>query len=393
VHRTKKWLACGVLVVIAMMAVVGCGSGGSSTGTESTATESTTTESSGGSGESGSGGETAWLSEAETAADQAAAFPTTIPTTELGPFKPKPEGSIYHVACNQALTGCARFAEALKAASGALGYKFQLCDGGTTTQTIAKCFTNAVNAKPSAIVVNGIGDEEAQEGYEAAAAANIPIVGSLTGNAPGGVKGVVTEVNGSTCENEGKTIANWVMADSEGKANVLFVGTQTYKCNQQRQTGFLSAIEACTTCDVQTLEYSIESISTTLPQQIQSKLQSDSSIEYVIATPDAAALSAVQAVRQSGKSESVKVAGFDGDAPNVALVKSGEIDAAETATGFGQDGWIAADAAARAIAGQKVPKDSPDTILLITNKNAGEIEGSQYQGVPNYEEQFEKLWE
>jgi ribose transport system substrate-binding protein len=393
VHWTRKWLACGVVVAIALIAVTGCGGGGSSTGAQSTGTESGGGSTTSSTESGGSGAETAWLGEAETAAEEAAAFPKTIPTTELGAFKPKPGGSIYHVACNQALTGCARFAEALKAASGALGYKFSLCDGGTTTQTIAKCFTNAVNAKPSAIVVNGIGAEEAQEGYEAAAAAGIPIVGSLTGNTPGGVKGVVTEVNGSTCENEGKTIANWVITDSGGKGNILFAGTQTYKCNQQRQAGFLSAIEACTTCSVQTLEYSIETISTTLPQQIQSKLQSDPSIEYVIATPDAAALSAVQAVRQSGKSESVKVAGFDGDAPNVALVKSGEIDAAETATGFGQDGWIAADAAARSIAGQKVPKDSPDTILLITNKNAGEIEGSQYQGVPNYEEQFEKLWE
>jgi len=364
--------------------VVGCGSDDKSSDSgDSGATAAQTTAA------AGDSGAPAWLTAAQDAAKKATAFPDKIQSAQLGSFTPKPSATIYHVACNLALGGCARFSAALKAGSEALGYKFKVCNGGTSADTIAKCFTNAVNAKPDVIVANGIGADIAGDGYAAAKKAGIPILGSLTGNTPGAVPGVATEVNGATCEAEGNDLANWVIADSAGKANILFAGTKTYACNQQRQAGFLSTIKACETCKVTTLEYAIDAIQSALPQQLQSALQSNADATYVVATPDAAALAAVDAVRQSGKQ--IKVAGFDGDAPNVALVKKGDIDAAEVTTGFAEDGWTAADAAARVIAGEKVPNVVSGTRIVLDKSNVDQVD-EQYEGVTGYPDQFKALW-
>lgn len=332
----------------------------------------------------------AWLTSAQTAAAEATKIPDSVPSNDLGEFDPPKDQTIYHVACNLALEGCSKIANAIEGGTKALGYKFEKCDGGTTADTIGACFTNAVNAKPDAIVVNGIDVNTAGDGYAAAAKAGIPIIGTFTGN-PEGAEGVKTEVAGDACTKQGTALANWIIADSKGKANALFVGTKTFACNIQRQESFVEAMKACETCKTETLEFAIDAIQSGLPQQLQSAIQTKPDLTYIVGTFDAVALAATDAIRQAGKSDAIKVAGFDADAPNLELVRKGDIQVADITTGSTEPGWAAADAAGRAIAGDDLPPIVSTSQVLLTKDNIGEIDGT-YVGATGFEDQFKTLW-
>jgi ribose transport system substrate-binding protein len=369
-----------LLAALAMTGVAACGSSNDSGSKNSGAAKSSTQQASA----------PAWLTAAQTAATEATKVPSTVPSNDLGPFSPPKGKTIYHVACNLALEGCSKIANAIEGGTKALGYTFQKCDGGTTADKIGACFTNAVNAKPDAIVVNGIDVNTAGDGYAAAAKAGIPIIGTFTGN-PEGANGVKTEVAGDACTKEGTALANWIIGDSKGKANALFVGTKTFACNIQRQESFLAAMKACTTCKADTLEFAIDAIQSGLPQQLQSAIQSKTDLTYIVGTFDAIALAATDAIRQAGKSSSIKVAGFDADAPNLELVRKGDIQVADITTGSTEPGWAAADAAGRAIAGKTLPPTVSTSQVLLTKDNIGSIDKT-YIGATGFEAQFKKLW-
>jgi ribose transport system substrate-binding protein len=374
-----------VLALLAALAMTGgvaaCGSSNDDSSKDSASSQGTATAESA----------PAWLTQAESAAAEAVKIPDTVPSNDLGPFDPPKGKTIYHVACNLALEGCSKIANAIQSGTEALGYKFEKCDGGTTADKIGACFNNAINAKPDAIVVNGIGVDAAGDGYAAAEKAGIPIIGTFTGN-PEGAKGVKTEVAGDACTKEGTALADWIIADSKGKANALFVGTKTFTCNIQRQQSFLDEMKKCETCKTDTLEFAIDAIQSGLPQQLQSALQTKPDVTYIVGTFDAVALAATDAIRQAGKSDAIKVAGFDADAPNLELIKKGDIQVADITTGSTEPGWAAADAAGRAIAGNDLPPTVSTSQLLITKDNIDQLQGGTYVGATGFEDQFKKLW-
>ncbi|HUA03963.1 MAG TPA: substrate-binding domain-containing protein [Solirubrobacteraceae bacterium] len=384
--KVRSTLLALVTAVAVAGLTAGCGSSSSSSTTTASAAANTGTSSTA----AASSSTPSWLAAAQSATSQAEQVPTAILQTPLGSFKPKSSGTIFHVACNLALEGCTKLANGIKAGTLAIGYQFKLCNGGTTANQINECFTQAIAAHPTAIVVNGIGESDAANSFAAAAKAGVPIVGSFTGDSPG-INGVVTEVAGNTCAQQAKTVANAIIADSKGKANVLWVGTNTYTCNIQRQQGFLDQMKTCPTCTVKTLSFAIDAITSQLPSQLQSALQSNPNLTYVVGTFDAVALAATQAIRQAGKADSIKVAGFDGDAPDLQLVKEGSIQMWDDVTGGGEPGYAAVDAAARHAVNKQVPKVTDITTMLVTKSNYSQI-APAYQGPSGYEQQFKQLW-
>jgi ribose transport system substrate-binding protein len=376
-------------LLLVPLALAACGSSSTSSSSAGGGGASSSSASSSGSASSSSsssgGGAVAAAQQATTAAAQ---IPTKI-ATDLGTFSPKKNVYIYHVACSQALVGCANQTKALKAAAQALGYKFDFCDGGSTPDTIAKCFTNAINAKPDVIIPNGIGMTGAGDAFATAKAQNIPIVGLFTGDDPGAT-GVVTEVAGDACTKEGGVLADAVIADSAGQAHAAFIDTKDFNCNVQRLQGFKDEYSKCTTCAaLKTLDFSISGLQSDLPRQTQAFLQANPDLNYVVGTFDAVANTAVDAVRQSG--HSIKVAGFDADPANVQLVAKGDIQMWDITTGTSDPGWAAVDAAARVASGQSVPATISVSQVLITKDNSAQI-GQAYVGPTGYQDAYKHDW-
>jgi ribose transport system substrate-binding protein len=389
--RSLKVSVGVVVLLIAALAFSACGSSDdSSTGSTAASTAAAADTGTTAGADTTAAAEEPWLADAKKAAASLEQVPTEVSSSQLGPNKLAPEGSktIFHIAFSQAFEGAKHQTEGLKAGVEAMGYKFKLCDGGTAPNETAPCFTQAVNEKPAAVVINGFDAKTDGDGYAALAKAGIPIIGMNTGNPPG-VDGVATEVAQDLGKNEGTAMADYVIADTDGKANVLFLGT-TFTTNEDREAAFKAEIAKCTTCKFTTLEFPIDGIQSKLPQQLQAALQSNPDINWIVGTPDAAALAAADAVRQAGKADSIKVGGFDADAPNVALIEKGDIVAADIRSGTDEPGWIAADAAARAINGDKLPAILPVSMLIVTKNNLAD--GKNYKGAAGYEDTFKQLW-
>jgi ribose transport system substrate-binding protein len=398
-------LIVGAILVVAMAGMLtACGSS-SSDSTASGGSTAGAEETSGGEEEAGSeeassgeeaGGEGSSLQKE---AEEFATEPTSIlqPSLGLKPYTPKAGGEIFNISCDLSIVGCTTNSDQIKAATKKLGYGFQLCDAGTSPEAPENCFTQAINANPSAIVVNAVGGEQAAGGYAAAEQAGIPVVGVLTGD-PGDGSVAPVQSGSDGCYDEGTILAKAVAAENETDANVLFATESSIGCDVQRQKGFEAEFEkVCPECDFETLEFDLGTIENTLPQQMQAALNSNPELNWIVGVFDQAASIAVTQVQQAGKQEQVSVAGMDGNPANVQLMLEGQVQKFDVDFDIGPVAWGGVDAAARIYSGQKVPGEVPNGLpaqpYLLTQENVKKLGPSKtWPGPPNFEKEFEELW-
>jgi ribose transport system substrate-binding protein len=395
-------LAC--LAMAGLLAACGSSSSSSSSSGSTEAAE----ESSGG---EASGGEEAMGEEAGAEGEESSAGsksevaefatePTKIvqPSLGLKPFKPKAGGEIFNISCDLSIIGCSLSSNQIKAAAKAIGYSFQVCDSGSSPEGPEDCFKQAINAKPAGIVVNAVGAEQAAAGYKAAEEAGIPVVGVFTGD-PGDGSVAPVQSGADGCYDEGATLAKAIAAESEGDANVLFVTETSIGCDAQRQKGFEAEFQkVCSGCSYEELQFDLATIENTLPQQIQAALNSNPNLNWIVGVFDQAASIAVTQVQQAAKQEQISVAGMDGNPANVQLMLEGQVQKFDLAFDIGPVAWGGVDAAARIYSGQKVPNEVPNAIpaqpYLLTQENVkGLGESKTWPGPPNFEKEFEELWE
>jgi len=319
--------------------------------------------------------------------------PTTIKSAQLGVLTPKAGGSIFNITCNRSIVGCNILANHIKDAATAIGYTEAACDAGSSPDGASKCFTNAVNAKPSVIVINGIGSSVAGDGYAAAKAAGIPVVGMFTGNpADGSVS--KAEVAQSGCTDQGRILADTIFVDSKGGANTLFLGENSIGCDVQRQTAFESEYKkVCPACVYNVLQFDSSTVETALPQQLQASLNQNPDVNWVVGVYDQAASIAVTQIEQAAKQNTISVAGMDGNPANITLVAKGEVQKYDLAFGQGEASWSGVDAAARIYSGATLPFLIPVNQFLVTQDNASALGADKtWPGPKGYEDQFKKLW-
>jgi ribose transport system substrate-binding protein len=403
-------LLIGALLCVAMGGVLAaCGSSSSSSSSSGStdAAESSGGESSGGeeAGEEAmseeEGSESA-EGESSGAAEiaEVSTEPSKIvqPSIGLKPFKPKAGGEIYNISCDLSIVGCSTGSNQIKAAAKAIGYSFQVCDAGSSPEAPENCFKQAINAKPAGIVVNAVGAEQAAAGYKAAEEAGIPVVGVFTGD-PGDGSVAPVQSGADGCYDEGATLAKAISAESEGDANVLFVTETSIGCDAQRQKGFEAEFQkVCSECSYEELQFDLATIENTLPQQIQAALNSNPNLNWIVGVFDQAASIAVTQVQQAAKQEQISVAGMDGNPANVQLMLEGQVQKFDLAFDIGPVAWGGVDAAARIYSGQKVPNEVPNAIpaqpYLLTQENVSGLgESKTWEGPPNFEAEFEELWE
>lgn len=317
--------------------------------------------------------------------------PTKIKSADLGAFKPKPGGYIYYVTCDMAIVGCSLIENQVKLATAAIGYKFSLCDGGTTGQQAAACFTNAINAKPSVIISAGIAEPDSGGGYAAAKKAGIPIIGLYAEN-PIGTD--AAEVADNTCSLQASMIATGIVA-ANPHAQTLFVGDTAIKCDHERELTFVAEYKKlCPSCVLHELQFDPASVTTVLPNEIQAALVHYSHLTAVVGAEDQEADIASTQILEAGKSGSVITAGFDGDPADVQLIRKHQVQEFDATSPDGESGWAAVDAAARIYSGVKVPQSVPVNSFLVYSGNVNAIPKgtNEWAGPVNYEDQFKALW-
>lgn len=378
-----------MLLAAAPMLLAGC----SSDNDDPDASEDTSSSASADGSESADDTDTdseAWLDEAKAIAEQATTVPTTINAAANGPVTPPESMSIYFIGCDQSIPGCVAQVTGVEEAGEALGFEVEVCDAKSDTASFQNCFSQGVNAKPDFIVNNARPASDAAESYAAAHEAGIPVIGQFTSEMPDPETGNAAEV-GYVCQLEGELLGNYIVAESEGKANLAVFADTVYRCNVQRAEGIQSALEKCPTCEITVDTYSVATAVTDLPPALQAKVQSSPDLNWIVATPGFSGVMAADAIRQAGKADSISVGTFDGDEPTLKMVRDGDIIKADVASGVYENGWTVVDVAMRLATGLDVPDLIENPTQLLMTMDSAPAEGT-YEGAENFRDQFKELW-
>ncbi len=379
---------CSLIAVLMLSALLAaCGGGGSSSSDSTSAASGG--ETSAASGEGSSAGD-ATLAAAKESAAESSKTPTTIEAKEFGPVTPEKGALLYFIGCDQSIPGCVAQVKGFEAGADAAGYKTQVCDAKFEVAAFQNCMSQAVQADPAAIVNNARPQSDAPEAYKKAHEAGIPVFGQFTAEQPEPKTGNAGEV-GYVCEHEAELLASQIIAQSGGEANVAVFADTVYQCNQQRAKGVEKVLSECSGCKVKVESFSAATMQTDLGPQVQAEIQGDPELEWIIAAPGASGSLAAASVREAGKSSDISVATFDGEEPELELLRKEEIVKLDVLSGIYENGWCVVDLISRDLAGKSVPNNIENPTQQVLDTTNVPAEGS-FEGAENYETQFEELW-
>lgn len=375
--RASTLLALAALVGVAML-VTACGSDDSDSSSDTAAAES---DSAGGGGDA--------VANAEAALKDSETQPAEIATADLSPITPKSDATLFYISCDISVEGCKLESEGAEKAAAAIGYDLELCHvRNSDPESGAACFANAVNAKPDVIIVSGVNEALAGSGYADVKKAGIPLISSFSGNKPSA--STVSVAEGPVCKTVGEEQGQWVVAASEGSANVLIPYTNEFPCTAEAKDGLTAVLSKCEDCSSKAFNFNLATATNSLPQKMQAELLADPNIDAVIGTFNLPATIAAETVEGLGKTE-IKIGGMFGGAPNVDQIKAGGPQVAESRTPQVEPSWAAVDLAARLILGEAVPKNVELSTMTVTVDNIGEFP-SGYEGAVDFEAQYKEQW-
>ncbi|MCU1479338.1 MAG: Monosaccharide transporter substrate-binding protein family [Subtercola sp.] len=297
--------------------------------------------------------------------------------------------------CGSSGQGCVAEANETKAVAESLGWKVDMLDG-----KLDPTVSNQLLKQAAQTGVDGIIDISADPNLMADAMAvvqakNIPFV--LTAQVPTDkdVAGVDTYL-GADPVSGGKDLANWIAADSNGKANVLLLNLPGYYSAETRTATIAEKLKSdCSGCVVQEADIPVQTMGTSLAPLVTSRLQQNPNTDYVV-SPDDCCLSFIdQGIQQANKTSSIKVVSEQGFPDQLANIAAGTL-AADQATPLLYESWLSIDSLGRLMAGLPTEKFWAMPQRLWTTANIGEAPQEVFTSGWNldfdYQSMFKKLW-
>lgn len=321
--------------------------------------------------------------------------PVTQVKAPTGAFTQPADKHILILYCGSSGQGCVAEANETKRVAESLGWKVDMLDG-----KLDPTVSNQLLKQAAQTGIDGIIDIAADPNLMADAMAvvhgkKIPFV--LTAQVPTDkdVAGVDTYL-GSDPVGGGSGIADWIKADSGGKANVLLLNLPGYYSAETRTATIASKLKSdCSGCVVQEADIPVQTMGTSLSPLVTSRLQQNPNTTYVV-SPDDCCLSFIyQGIQQANKTSSVKVVSVQGFPDQLANIASGTL-AADQATPILYESWLSIDSLGRLMAGLPTERYWPMPQRLWTAANIGEASQEIFKSGWNldfdYQSMFKKLW-
>lgn len=314
----------------------------------------------------------------------------SVPTAKL-PKRPPTGKSIAYVETTD--SGSLLYAQAIQAAAKILHWKVDIIPTQSTPQSVANSMSLALEKHPSAVMTGAAFPESTFPSQLAQLAkAKIPYIECCTGDAIG--KGVVANIDPTADFTlRGVWLAHWIVADSNGKANVAVYNLPTYPVLNAVATGLTSTLKStCQGCTYSSQNISVNSIGSTLPSQVVSYLRAHPSVNYVAFTFGDMTLGLSTAMKSAGLTSKVKVVTQHASKANFQDVANGS-EAVNLPEPDLQIGWYMVDAALRFLEKVSVPNNQYKYVPenFITKANLKSVT-APYVSDPNYKSEFLKLW-
>ncbi|HEY5333538.1 MAG TPA: sugar ABC transporter substrate-binding protein [Solirubrobacterales bacterium] len=376
------------MALVAAVVVAGCGS--SSSGSSSTEASSSSTEESPGAGEKTESGSN--VAAAQAATEEAMEDITEWTGPESSP-PVAPDKSIVVIPCAMAAEGCKRQAEGFLEAAKVVGWKTKLIDpaGDPTKENAA--IEQAITLHADGIFLVSVDPKSVSGPLAEARKAGIAVVASGTGGpqskpSPTGLNHEVS-LHGTE---QGEILGNYIVANSQGKANVAIFDTSESATVEERVEGTKKILEACSGCTIsEETNAPVTSLGTELTSRAKALVQANPDIEYIWAGFDGAATNVVEAVTEAGLAEKVAVVSFNGDAQNLEFIRKGQAQTADVGEGCEWAGWAGVDAMNRVFSNETPPADDGVPSKLLTAENLPP-QGEKFEGEYDFRKKYEELW-
>ena len=193
----------------------------------------------------------------------------------------------------------------------------------------------------------------------------------------------------------GKVMADWIIADAQGKANVAYFWDPTLTQHLPAKNAFVAEMGAlCPGCtvSVQTTSFST-GIGTTDPAQIVSYLQRNPDTNYIVIGIGDATAGIPEALAAAGLASKVKIVTRLADTINFKDIQSGTEAMGVTEETY-EIGWRMVDALARDFLGDSIACCTTPigTVHVITKADLPASLTVPYS-VPGYQQFFLKAWQ
>lgn len=400
--RVRFGTVCLAVSVVA--AVAGCSSSSkskspSSAGGGSSSSSAATSASSGPSSTSSGGGGATGVAYAKSQVAKYSPLRTTFPAPgpALTGVKGKLTGkTVWYIPVFLQAPIFTAESVALTDALKNAGAKVHVCDAATNPSTADSCLKQAVSSHAAGIVTGAIDYSFASQAYAAAIAAKIPIVATdndKPGSFPNSPYVRRLTIGGLVY---GALGADWIIADSGGKAQVLYVGDNSNAGVTQTSAVTKEFAKQCPGCKVTVVKFSDPTIDK-LPTAVSSAMTANPKINYVFGGYDApSGIFALQGAKQvTGRKFTYLT--VTGQPPGLQRVAGGQ-QAADPGVDTAETMWNATDALLRMITGGKQVNYLP-AVRLFTKSNvpsdtksaSAYASGSWYSN-GGFRAMYTKLW-
>lgn len=274
--------------------------------------------------------------------------------------------SIWYISCGQAFVACSQHAEGFAEAAEHLGWTVSIQDGRATPSVASDLIRQAVAAKADAITFVAFDCPGIKSALLLAKEEKIPVIASQSIDCSaeifGGEEALFTagvSLMGSADARDyyrkfGELRAKYILAKTEGKANIVSIGETSQVIQQTNHEGFMDTIAKCGDCVVNESLFNFGQVPSPATQIWQSALLQNPDANVVEFGIDALMVLGLQtAVKQANKGAStgVVVGGGEGFPPNYDLIREGT-QTFSVAMPYNWFGWATADTVNRILAGE-----------------------------------------
>lgn len=314
--------------------------------------------------------------------------PTSAPT-------PKKGMKIVYLSGDEQNDISHEYGEYMKQAGAALGWNVTVIDGKGSPTTWLSGFNQAIALKPDGIAIFA----DATSLKDSIATANkqgITVIGLHAASAPGPQPdlGLFDNIEEDAAQ-IGIAQADWVIADSDGKARVVILSHNEYKIAETKSDATRDQIKKCTGCQV--LDYVNSPASAAaqrMPQLTTSWVQRFGAPLYITSVGDNDFDFAVPVLRTGGVDPAdVKLVGSDGNQSAYDRIRKGNYQTVTVAEPIELQAYQAIDEFNRAF--DKQPWSGfVQPPYLVTKDNVDKEGGDKDLFVPsnNYKAHYLALW-
>jgi len=385
-RRTAWKVAAACVSAAALVSVAACSSSSSSSPSGSSSGSSAPADA----GSSGAA-QGANVAAAQAAIAPYEGHPSAFPVTDALPEKLPAGKKFVFLQCGTPF--CALAGMSLQAAVGAIGGKFIKLDAGTTASSAQAAASSALALKPDVVFMT-VDPSLFGDGLKELSTAGVKVVSiSIAKDAtPYGV--TFNYIGASEVDNDGKLLADWVIAHNGAKANAVFYGLPTFDFSNPLQQAFVNEMKKeCPSCAVRTVPIDASTIGTTAPSTVVADLQAHPATNVAVFVSLQIAQGLPAAMKAAGLT-GITTVGRGPTPGNLQDIKTGALTAA-LAIDAPVSTWTAVDSAARLLEGgqptaSEKAGDLDEQFLAQKDITFNTTDG--WIGYPDFTQRYATLW-